>query len=332
MTTAQHPLETADPSVETRAPEAVRYKKFHTADSETARQFFAQAYQPGWRTSSLTGGSSVTHQRFESEAVTIDEVLIEGRVGCEIRTTDAVVVIHPRAGSLTLAGDPGIRMETPVIASEGLPCAVQANTARFHVVRMDLRHLSQVAAEKTGPLPQQIRFTSCRPRSMAVSRAWGQALDYVIASFSYAEAAQQPLMVNAAGHLLGAALLECFPSNMSDGQDLLRNSSVPPTLKGAISFIHRHAGDGIGVNDIADALRMTSRAVQYLFRQHLDTTPTEYLRRVRLHRAHQDLINSDRSTTTVSDVAHRWSFAHTGRFAALYRKTYGQSPHATLQQ
>ncbi|MCQ4362916.1 MAG: AraC family transcriptional regulator [Mycobacterium sp.] len=333
MTTAPyHPEETADRSAETRAPDAVRYAKFHTGEPEAARKFFAQAYQPGWRTSSLTGGSSVTHQRFESDAVTIDEVLIEGRVGCEIHAHDAVVVIHPRAGSLTLAGDPGNRMDTPVIAAEGLPCAIQANTARFNVVRMDLRHLTQVAADKTGPLPQQIRFANCRPRSAAVARAWSQALDYVIASFSYAETAQQPLMVNAAAQLLGAALLEGWPSNMSEGQDVLRNPSVPPTLKGAISFIHRHAGDGIGVNDIADALRMTSRAVQYLFRQHLDTTPTEYLRRVRLHRAHQELINSDRSSTTVSEVAHRWSFAHTGRFAALYRKTYGQSPHATLQQ
>ncbi|WP_310776771.1 helix-turn-helix transcriptional regulator [Mycobacterium sp. Z3061] len=332
MTTAPYLPDTADRSQEGRPPEAVRYAKFHTSDSETAKRFFAEAYQPGWRTTSLPGGSSVTHQRFESEPVTIDEVLVEGRVGCEIRATDAVVVIHPRAGSLTLAGDPGTRMDTPVIAADGLPCAIQANTARFHVVRMDLRHLTQVAAEKTGPLPQNIRFASCRPRSMSVARTWTQALDYVIASLSYAETAQQPLVVNAAGNLLGAALLECFPSNMNDGQDLLRNPAVPPTLKGAISFIHRHAGDGIGVNDVADALRMTSRAVQYLFRQHLDTTPTEYLRRVRLHRAHQELINSDRSTTTVSEVAHRWSFAHTGRFAALYRKTYGQSPHATLQQ
>ncbi|WP_156298270.1 helix-turn-helix transcriptional regulator [Mycobacterium paragordonae] len=332
MTTAPYQVDTEDRSTESRAPEAVRYAKFHTADSNAAKRFFAEAYHPGWRITSLTNGSSVTHQRFESEAVTVDEVLIEGRVGCEIRSTDAVVVVHPRAGSLTLAGDPGTRMDTPVIAADGLPCAIQANTARFHVVRMDLRQLTQVAADKTGPLPQQIRFASCRPRSMAVSRTWAQALDYVIASYSYAETARQPLVVNAAAHLLGAALLECFPSNMSDGQDLLRNPSVPPTLKGAISFIHRHAADGIGVNDVADALRMTSRAVQYLFRQHLDTTPTEYLRRVRLHRAHQELINSDRSTTTVSEVAHRWSFAHTGRFAALYRKTYGQSPHATLQQ
>ncbi len=332
MTTAPHPADPADRSPETRTPDAVRYRKFHTAEPETAKRFFVQAYQPGWRTSSLASGSSVTHHRFESDAVTIDEVLIEGRVGCEVRTDDAVVVVHPRAGSLTLAGDPGTRLDAPVIAAEGLPCAIQANTARFHVVRMNLRHLTQVAMDRTGPLPQQIRFTGCRPRSMAVARTWSLALDYVIASFSYAETAQQPLAVHAAGHLLGAALLECFPSNMSDGQDVLRNPSVPPTLKSAIAFIHRHAGDGIGVNDVADALRMTSRAVQYLFRQHLDTTPTEYLRRVRLHRAHLELISSDRSTTTVSEVAHRWSFAHTGRFAALYRKTYGQSPHATLAQ
>jgi transcriptional regulator GlxA family with amidase domain len=107
---------------------------------------------------------------------------------------------------------------------------------------------------------------------------------------------------------------------------------VPPVLKTAVSFIRQHAGNGIGVNEVATAVRLTPRAVQYLFRQHLDTTPTEFLRRVRLHHAHQDLINSDRSNNTVSEVALRWGFAHTGRFAALYRLTYGQSPHTTLQQ
>ncbi|OBK31124.1 AraC family transcriptional regulator [Mycobacterium asiaticum] len=310
----------------------MRYEKFHTADSESARRFFASAYPPGWRITSLANGSSVSHRRFATDSVTVDELLIEGRMGCEIRTSDAVVVVHPRAGSLTLAGNSARRVDTPVIAADDLPCAIQADTARFHVVSMNQRQLSQSAADRSGPLPQSIRFASCRPCSAAMTHAWTRALDYVVASFSYAETAQHPLIVGAGAQLLGAALLECFPSNVNDGQDLLRNPSVPPTLKGAISFIHRHAGDGIGVNDVADALRMTSRAVQYLFRHHLDTTPTEYLRRVRLHRAHQDLVGSDRSTTTVSEVAQRWSFAHTGRFAALYRRTYGQSPHATLQQ
>ncbi|WP_156763149.1 AraC family transcriptional regulator, partial [Mycobacterium sp. E787] len=34
----------------------------------------------------------------------------------------------------------------------------------------------------------------------------------------------------------------------------------------------------------------------------------------------------------VTQIAARWGFAHTGRFAVLYRQTYGQSPHATLKQ
>jgi AraC-like DNA-binding protein len=72
--------------------------------------------------------------------------------------------------------------------------------------------------------------------------------------------------------------------------------------------------------------------VQYLFRRQLDSTPTEYVRRVRLHRAHQELLAADRVSATVTEIAQRWGFAHTGRFAVLYRQTYGQSPHTTLKQ
>jgi transcriptional regulator GlxA family with amidase domain len=59
--------------------------------------------------------------------------------------------------------------------------------------------------------------------------------------------------------------------------------------------------------------------------------PSQYVRNIRLDHAHQDLVTSDRSYTTVSDVAVRWGFGHTGRFAVLYRQTYGQSPHVTLR-
>jgi AraC-like DNA-binding protein len=79
-------------------------------------------------------------------------------------------------------------------------------------------------------------------------------------------------------------------------------------------------------------VHLTPRAVQYLFRRQLDTTPTEYVRRVRLRRAHQELISGDSSNSTVSEIAQRWGFAHTGRFAVLYRQAYGRSPHATLKQ
>src|ERR1700720_1487345 len=47
--------------------------------------------------------------------------------------------------------------------------------------------------------------------------------------------------------------------------------------------------------------------------------------------AESDVADAE-ANTTVSEIAQRWGFAHTGRFAVLYRQTYGQSPHATLDQ
>ncbi|OBI78998.1 AraC family transcriptional regulator [Mycobacterium asiaticum] len=310
----------------------MQHDHFHTTDPEVAKQFLESAYKPGWRVSGLAAGSVLTHRRFQADSITLDEVDLKGRAGYEIRTAESLVVIQPRAGKLTAAGEQATSVNTAVIAAGGMPCVLWADNARFHVASLDIRLLSKVAADRNGPLPQQVQFTDWRPRSEQAARSWLRALDYVAATFECADTAQRPLLVSAAGHLLAAATLECFPSNVNAEQALLSSSSVPPVLKSAVSFIHRHAGHGIGINDVATAVRLTPRAVQYLFRQHLDTTPTEFLRRVRLHHAHQDLISSDRSTNTVSEVAQRWGFAHTGRFAALYRRTYGQSPHTTLQQ
>jgi AraC-like DNA-binding protein len=37
--------------------------------------------------------------------------------------------------------------------------------------------------------------------------------------------------------------------------------------------------------------------------------------------------NANRRQDTVTAIAARWGFMHTGRFAVFYRQTYGHSPH-----
>ncbi|QLL07177.1 helix-turn-helix transcriptional regulator [Mycobacterium vicinigordonae] len=310
---------------------ALRYQHLHSADAEAVNRILTEAYPSGWRVSRLSHSATITHRRFVTEWAVLDEVQIDGRAICEIRPVDAVVAIQPRAGTMAVASDPAGRLKTPVIATEDMPNVIHANTARFHVVSVDGRLLNRVAAEDRQSVPQIVRFLDYRARTEGAARRFTQALDYVVTSFGSAESAHQPMLVGAAARLLSAALLECFPCNTSAGRDLLNDPHLPPALKGAISLIHRHAADGIGVVDVAESLRITPRAVQYLFRHHLDTTPTDYLRRIRLHRAHQDLLGSDRATTTVGEIAQRWGFRHAGRFAALYRRSYGQSPHSTLQ-
>ena len=56
-----------------------------------------------------------------------------------------------------------------------------------------------------------------------------------------------------------------------------------------------------------------------------------YLRRVRLDRAHCQLMDADPGRESVTAVAYRWGFASPGRFAAYYREAYGVPPSQTLQ-
>jgi len=99
-------------------------------------------------------------------------------------------------------------------------------------------------------------------------------------------------------------------------------------VRRAIAFIEQHPDADIGVADIAAAANVSIRAVQFAFRRHLDTTPMDYLRTVRLDRAHHDLLTTNPSLGDT--IAARWGFHHHSRSAARYRHAYGVTPRHTL--
>lgn len=312
-------------------PAAVQYKQFRTIDAQAARRFFAGAYQPGWRMSSLTGQAALSHRRSDAGSMTLDEVMIQGRSTLEIPASDTILVIQPRAGSLSVAGGPLATTGFPILVAHGMSCVLHCNSARFDVIKLEAEALQRVATDWHTSLGQQTQFVNWRPRSRAVVRAWHRALEYVVAALASADTAQQPLITAGLAGLVAGALLECYPSNLTE-QDPASDLAMPETLKEAVAFIQRHTTEDIGINEVAAAVHLTPRAVQYLFRRQLGTTPTDYMRRVRLGRAHQELVTATAANSTVTEIAQRWGFAHTGRFAVLYRQIYGQSPHTTLRQ
>jgi transcriptional regulator GlxA family with amidase domain len=95
--------------------------------------------------------------------------------------------------------------------------------------------------------------------------------------------------------------------------------------------MEEHAADDIGLADITDAAGIGARGLQIAFRRHVDVTPLEYLRRIRLDRAHRELQAAGPADATVGTIASRWGFPHHGNFSALYLRTYGRSPSMTLR-
>jgi AraC-like DNA-binding protein len=140
-----------------------------------------------------------------------------------------------------------------------------------------------------------------------------------------------PLTRAAVFRSLVAMLLETFPNPAVARATGDGGRAAPPTLRRAICFIEEHASDDIGLADIAAAAGLGARGLQLAFRRHHDTTPLEYLRRVRLDRAHRELQASTPTDATVSRIADHWGFPHHGNFSALYLRTYGCSPSITLR-
>lgn len=86
------------------------------------------------------------------------------------------------------------------------------------------------------------------------------------------------------------------------------------------------------VTDMARVAGTSVRSLQAAFSEHLGLTPMEYLRRVRLARARQDLLAAvPGDGQSVADIAYRWGFGHVPRFAAAYRERYGQTPSQSLR-
>lgn len=105
--------------------------------------------------------------------------------------------------------------------------------------------------------------------------------------------------------------------------------SARSAIRGAAEYIDRHAHEPLSVEGIARAAALSVRALQAGFRREFDLSPKQYLQQTRLDRAHEELAAGGPGVRVI-DVAHRWGYTNTGRFAAAYRDRFATTPSATL--
>jgi AraC-like DNA-binding protein len=214
------------------------------------------------------------------------------------------------------------------------PYAASSANADIDVTVIDPGLLAQIAQTEPGRAPQAVRFTGYEPVSPQAIYAWKTTFAYIRdAVLGDPETATQPLLAGSAARLLAATALAVFPNNTRTDPTIEdRHDAHTAILHRAVTFIDEHAHQDVTIAEIAAAACVTIRAVQLAFRRHLNTTPMEYLRRVRLDHARRDLMAADPAKVKVTDVAHRWGFASPSRFATVYRQSFGVTPSSTLRR
>ncbi|WP_052441165.1 helix-turn-helix transcriptional regulator [Streptacidiphilus anmyonensis] len=309
-----------------------RTRRFSTSDPESAARRIGDALRTRFRMASPPPASG---RAFELELTDLGPFRVCGiRLPGEVTSTSSArqAVFAELMGGAAECRFDGVDYR---FTGEGVWCVTpripfRGRTVDLHArcVVMPMSLLEHFAGPSTCRGGR--RFTSPRPVSQISVRQWRAATAYVGGLLEAPELMTPLVMANATG-LLAATALAVFPNTFTDPDEAAAPTVAPTVVRQATAYIEEHAHLDLTVGDIANQVHLTPRALQYAFRRHLETTPFAYLRRVRLDHARRELLAADPATSTVAQIAARWGFLHQGRFAALYRATYQDTPRQTLR-
>lgn len=310
--------------------------EFRTRRAEEAGRYLGDAYGLSLRLGAATDGPEYSLVRTEAGAFTDGVVSLPARIEFSTDEVTDLTVVAMSAGLFerTAAGvdERFTAGDVLLVRPGGRPCFARHTGTRCATVNLSAELLAEAAATANPRRPGVPRFTGSAPSDPSLAVLWTRTRDFVAQTLT--SGVTSPLVLGQAGRLLAATALAVFPNTATDEGPLRvdsRDASLG-TLHRALAFVDANAHADISLADIAAAVHVTPRALQYAFRGHADTTPLTHLRRVRLARAHADLKAANPGTgVTVAGIAARWGFAHQGRFAAAYRRMYGTSPGTTLR-
>jgi AraC-like DNA-binding protein len=100
--------------------------------------------------------------------------------------------------------------------------------------------------------------------------------------------------------------------------------------RNAQEFIEMNFQNCIHLESLCRHTGVGVRTVQRCFREYFDLSVTDYLKTIRLDKAHRALATTEDGEETVTDIALRCGFTHLGRFSVAYRTRFGESPSETL--
>jgi transcriptional regulator GlxA family with amidase domain len=98
---------------------------------------------------------------------------------------------------------------------------------------------------------------------------------------------------------------------------------LPPKLRTAIEAMARRIEEPAALPEIAARVGLSPRQLERLFLRHARITPLRYYMQLRIERARELLLYSDRS---IIEVAVSAGFTSSSHFAAWYRRVFGVRP------
>jgi len=107
-----------------------------------------------------------------------------------------------------------------------------------------------------------------------------------------------------------------------------RSDRCPSWLKSVEEYIKDHFEDRLTLPELAAVINVHPVHLAQTFRRHYNTTIGSYLRRLRLERSREQLLSTNK---TLAEIACGNGFSDQSHFTRLFKREFGQTPHAYRQ-
>jgi AraC-like DNA-binding protein len=122
---------------------------------------------------------------------------------------------------------------------------------------------------------------------------------------------------------------------MQTAQHTQRSDDISARLPAKYRRAYRYMMDNLdqsdlSVREMAAHIGVTERAIQAAFKNHLGLSPSELIRRQRMERIRDDLLDDDAPASRVLDVAKKWGVQHRSTLINGYRRVFQEAPSETM--
>jgi AraC-like DNA-binding protein len=320
-------------------PEAPDILHFRSVDIDKARSMLNRFYYPlSVGTPEGVEGFALGAELIQLGPLTVGQLSFATPVSLVAAELDAYHVsmpttgrMHARHGSYELVATPS----TGAVFGPGKPTYVlhYADSAEL-AVKIERTALEEELAGLLGrPVDGPIDLPPAINLTAGPGHSWSRLVRLLRDELDYDKSlVSQPLIAEQLRSSVLIGLLLSIPHRYHEELTGPATAGPPRAIRRVVDAIHDEPEGAFTVGVLAGIAGMSVRSLQEGFRRHVGCAPMSYLQQVRLARAQEALRRADPLRVTVSAIAHRWGFAHLGRFAAAYRARFGESPSETLRR
>ncbi|ANQ85156.1 AraC family transcriptional regulator [Azoarcus olearius] len=233
-----------------------------------------------------------------------------------------------RIDGAELDSDP--RHATVHAPHSGLTMNWSGDCTKF-VVRIERDALERHASALAGrDVSRTIAFCNRVDLQDPMARSWVSTAQHLFGELrSNPALADQPLVSNHIEQLLLTTALNWLPGSFANATSGGARLVLPRHVRRAEELMRGCPEQPITMESLAAHVGVSARTLYDGFRNFLGVSPMRYLRDLRMERARADLLDPAQPAS-VTTIATHWGFFQLGRFAADYRRRYGEHPRETM--